>query len=164
MDRIQVALLVASALLPLTFSCSEPVSINQFVKTGDRDGYGRYVFDVDMRDSLSAYNVDVVASFSCVNREFASFKSLPLTLLWESPAGQTYEGTMDLTRIAMKDSSYYEKSFEEIVGERLVPAEYGSWKLYVKAPEDSLKKYGLTGLGLVVSKENYGTRKAKKIQ
>lgn len=145
-------------MLPLLFSCTEPASSGQFVKTVARDAYGRYVFDIDMSDSLSVYNLDMVASFSCVDRAFSSFKSLPLTLLWESPAGQTYEGNMSLTRALMCDSSYYEKSFEAPVGERLVPSQYGEWKLYVKTPEDSLKRYGLTGIGLIVRKENNGTR------
>ncbi len=149
---------MALTLLPLAFSCTEPASSSQFVKTSARDAYGRYIFDVDMRDSLSAYNLDMVASFSCVDRTFSSFKSLPLVLLWESPAGQTYEGDMSLNRASMCDSSYYEKSFEMPVGEGLVPVQYGSWKLCIKAPEDSLKKYGLTGIGLIVRKENYGTR------
>lgn len=145
-------------MLTLLFACTEPASSSQFVKTVARDAYGRYVFGIDMSDSLSVYNLDMVASFSCVDRTFSAFKSLPLTLLWESPAGQTYEGNMSLTRASMCDSSYYEKSFEAPVGERLVPSQYGEWKLYVKTPEDSLKRYGLTGIGLIVRKENNGTR------
>lgn len=150
----KILLSIIPAMLSLFVSCSEPVSGSQFVKTGSRDAYGRYEFNVDMQDSLASYDVSLVASFACADRKFVSFKSLPISLLWESPDGVSYEGAMSLARSSMNDSSYYAKTFREEVGERLVPVRYGKWKLFVKAPEDSLKKYGLSGVGIIVRKDN----------
>lgn len=142
-------------------SCSRPATAEQFVRNADRDVYGRYVFDVDMSDSLAAYDISLLSSFSCIDRDFAPFVSMPLHLLWESPEGQCFEDNVVLPGSALKDSSYYDKVLSDCLGEGLVPERAGLWKLYVTAPEDSLKKYGMTGMGIRVdrkTKHEDGTR------
>ena len=128
----------------LVLSCSRPSSYAQFVRTGARDAYGRFVFNADMTDTLSSYDFSLLVSLSCIDREFSSFRSMPLLVVWESPDGELFEDNIVLQR--------YDKVFTDRIGAGLVPVKPGLWKLYIKAPEDSLKKYGLTGIGLEIER------------
>lgn len=147
-----IALTGVLLLSMLVLSCSRPSSYAQFVRTGSRDAYGRFVFNADMADTLSAYDFSLLASLSCIDREFSSFRSMPLLVVWESPDGELFEDNIVLQRSALRDSSYYDKVFTDRIGAGLVPVKPGLWKLYIKAPEDSLKKYGLTGIGLEIER------------
>ena len=62
MTNKQSYLLVMAVLMALP-SCSRPVSSEQFVRNASRDAYGRYVFDVDMQDSLSCYDISLISAF-----------------------------------------------------------------------------------------------------
>lgn len=157
----RLLILAVAASLMAVLSCSRPVTAEQFVRSADRDAYGRYAFDVDMSDSLSVYDISLIASFACIDRDFSSFRSMPLLLMWESPDGRCYEGSAVLQRKALRDSSYYDKVFSDKLGERLSPVRSGMWKLYVKAPDDSLEKYMMTGMGIRVDRkaiQDNGTR------
>lgn len=77
---------------------------------------------------------------------------MPLLVVWESPDGELFEDNIVLQRSALRDSSYYDKVFTDRIGSGLVPVKPGLWKLYIKVPEDSLKKYGLTGIGLEIER------------
>ena len=141
-----IALTGVLLLSMLVLSCSRPSSYAQFVRTGARDAYGRFVFNADMTDT------SLLASLSCIDREFSSFRSMLLLVVWESPDGELFEDNIVLQRSALRDSSYYDKVFTDRIGAGLVPVKPGLWKLYIKAPEDSLKKYGLTGIGLEIER------------
>lgn len=160
-SRCGLLCLPAVVMAFTALSCSRPAVAEQFVRNADRDVYGRYVFDVDMSDSLAAYDISLLASFSCIDRDFAHFVSMPLHLLWKSPEGQCFEDNVALAGSALKDSSYYDKVLSDSLGEGLVPEKPGLWNLYVTVPEDSLKKYGMTGMGIRVdrkTKHEDGTR------
>lgn len=152
MTNKQLSLLVMAVLMVMP-SCSRPVSSEQFVRNASRDAYGRYVFDVDMQDSLSCYDISLISAFSCIDRQFSRFSSMPLNLLWESPDGQVYENDLLVGRASIADSSYYDKALIVKAGERLEPVRYGRWKLYVKIPEDTVKLYGVTGMGIKVTRK-----------
>ena len=140
MTNKQLYLLVMAVLMALP-SCSRHVSSEQFVRNASRDAYGRYVFDVDMQDSLSCYDISLISAFSCIDR------------LWESPDGQVYENELLAGRVSIADSSYYDKALIVKAGERLEPVRHGMWKLYVKIPEDTVKLYGVTGMGIKVTRK-----------
>ena len=137
-----------AALCGAVSSCSRPSYIEEFVRTSDRDAYGRYEFIADMSDTSFSYNVSLITVFSCIDKKFDSFRSMPLQVAWESPDGRLYEGRAKLIRKDMRDSSYFDKILASEFAEGLVPVNAGVWKMYVKAPEDSLKKYGMTGAGI----------------
>lgn len=149
------AYLSAAALAAvLLIGCSRPSSYEQFIRNSSRDIYGNYAFDVDMTDSLSRYDISLIATFSCIDRDFARFTSMPMDLMWESPDGRVFENWIAAGRKEMVDSSYYDKALMVKAGTGLVPAVHGGWKLYVKVPEDSLKLYGMTGMGIRVTRIN----------
>ena len=54
---------------------------------------------------------------------------------------------------SIADSSYYDKALIVKAGERLEPVRHGMWKLYVKIPEDTVKLYGVTGMGIKVTRK-----------
>lgn len=151
----------AAASLVAAVSCSRPVTAEQFVRNNERDAWGRYAFDIDMTDSLSVYDISLISSFSCIDRDFSSFRSMPLNLMWEAPDGRLFEDNVVLGRNVLRDSSYYDKVLADRLGESLSPVENGMWRLYIKADEDSLKKYGMTGIGIRVDRkqtQDNGTR------
>lgn len=80
------------------------------------DAYGRFVFNADMTDTMSAYDFSLLASLSCIDREFSSFRSMPLLVVWESPDGELFEDNIVLQRSALRDSSYYDKVLTDRTG------------------------------------------------
>ena len=154
MNSLRTYLSAAVLLAVLLTGCSRPSSYEQFIRNSSRDIYGNYAFDVDMTDSLSRYDISLISTFSCIDRDFARFTSIPMDLLWESPDGRIFENWIAAGRKEMVDSSYYDKALMVKAGTGLVPAVYGEWKLYVKVPEDSLKLYGMTGMGIRVTRIN----------
>ena len=80
---------------------------------------------------------------------------MPVDILWESPDGQVFENNIMLGRNSMTDSSYYDKALIYSIGRKLVPERHGEWKIYVKVPEDTLRKYGITGMGVRIVKESF---------
>ena len=158
--RILYMLCAAVSLLAMP-SCSRPVTAEQFIRNPERDAWGRYAFDIDMTDSTSVYDISLISAFSCIDRDFSSFRSMPLHLMWESPDGRLFEDNVVLRRDVLRDSSYYDKVLADRLGEGLSPVENGRWRLYVKADEDSLRKYGMTGMGIRVDRkqrQDNGTR------
>lgn len=141
-----------TALCGAVSSCSRPSYLEEFVRTSDRDAYGRYEFTADMSDSLLSYNISLIAAFSSIDKKFNSFRSMPMQVAWESPDGRLYEGRAALTRKDMRDSSYFDKILSSEFAQGLVPVNAGVWKMYVKVPEDSLKKYGMTGVGIRIDR------------
>lgn len=115
--------------------------------------YGRYVFDVEMNDSLKTYSVALYAAFMCRDEKFDGFSSLPLNVIWESPEGAVYEENLMLERSCVDRTSNFGKTLAVRYREGLVPKEYGVWNIYLTVPQDSVKKYGITGMGLKLSKE-----------
>lgn len=75
-----------------------------------------------------------------------------MQVAWESPDGRLYAGRAALTRKDMRDSSYFDKILSSEFAQGLVPVNAGVWKMYVKVPEDSLKKYGMTGVGIRIDR------------
>ena len=145
-------MIFTTALCGAVSSCSRPSYIEEFVRASDRDAYGRYEFTADMSDSLSSYNISLIAAFSSIDKKFNSFRSMPMQVAWESPDGRLYEGRAALARKDMRDSSYFDKILSSEFAQGLVPVNAGVWKMYVKVPEDSLKKYGMTGVGIRIDR------------
>lgn len=121
-----------------------------FVKVDQRDGAGRFVFPVEMTDSLAKYDIALLASFSCDGKTFSELNTFELSLLWESPDSLSYVSELSLAGSSAESSSYYGRAVKAVVGKGLVPRKAGEWKLYIAADEDSLKRYGLSGIGLSV--------------
>lgn len=149
---LKYILIFTTALCGAVSSCSRPSYIEEFVRTSDRDAYGRYEFTADMSDSLSSYNISLIAAFSSIDKKFNSFRSMPMQVAWESPDGRLYEGRAALARKDMRDSSYFDKILSSEFAQGLLPVNAGVWKMYVKVPEDSLKKYGMTGVGIRIDR------------
>lgn len=108
---LKYILIFTTALCGAVSSCSRPSYMEEFVRTSDRDAYGRYGFTADMSDSLSSYNISLIAAFSSIDKKFNSFRSMPMQVAWESPDGRLYEGRAALARKDMRDSSYFDKFF-----------------------------------------------------
>ena len=134
-------------------SCSAPPSVEKFVRDRDRDCFGRYVFDVDMRDSLSTYSIDIYSAFTCRDEVFSGFSSLPVILMWESPDKTVYEESVLLTGGRVSSFSHFGKNVSAAYRRGLRPVKNGIWKLYMTVPADSVSKYGITGTGIKITRE-----------
>lgn len=148
-----LAVIAAAACAMALWSCSRPSSDEEYVRTGNRDEYGRYVFTVDMSDSTFCYDVGLFCSFGCDDEDFASFSQIPFHMLWVSPEDKPYEEEVWLTRDMLDDETFYSKRFSSPYREEVVPNEKGVWKLYVTVGEDYIKKYDIDGLGVKLSRQ-----------
>ncbi|MGM9741922.1 MAG: hypothetical protein ACI3ZC_02525 [Candidatus Cryptobacteroides sp.] len=135
-------------------SCAEPPSMEKFVRNSGRDCCGRYVFEVDMSDSSSVYSIDIYSAFTCRDEVFSGFTSLPLNLMWEAPGKTVYEENVLLAG-RVSSYSHFGKNVSSAYRRGLRPVENGIWKLYLTVPEDSVSKYGITGAGLKITKEQW---------
>ena len=152
MGRLRTIFLFA-ALSAALISCSEPDSSEKFVRNRDRDAAGRYVFDVDMTDSLQTYSMDFYVAFSCTEKVFSSFSNLPANVLWISPDGIVYEDNVLISGESSEPSSTFMKAVKAPYRRGAAPVSRGMWKAMVSVPADSVARYGITGLGMKIIKE-----------
>lgn len=152
MGRLRTIILFMAMPMAL-FCCSEPDSSEMFVRNGDRDAAGRYVFDVDMKDSLHTYTMDFYVAFSCTEKEYSSFSRLPANILWESPEGIVYEENVLISGESAESSSTFLKAVRATYRKGAAPVSAGMWKAMVSVPADSVAKYGIAGLGMKIIKE-----------
>lgn len=124
----------------LPFACSRPVSDEFFEPTSDRDAYGRFCFNIDMADSTISYNISLMTFFGGMGRNSEPFITMPLDMMWESPEGMQYEENVVI------DGRYL------LYRENIRPIRAGIWHLYIKVPEDSLRKYKFDGMGVRVER------------
>lgn len=151
MNRVRAALL--AALMLSAFSCAEPASYECFVKNADCDAYGRYVFDLDMSDSLHTYSMELYSAFTCRDEVIAGFAGIPMNALWESPEGAVYEENVILPASGVRNGTHFGKMFVAPYRRGAGPVVHGNWKIYLSVPRDSVRKYGMTGMGIKISKD-----------
>ena len=144
---------VFAVLAAVLLSCAAPVSSEMFVRNGSRDAMGRYVFEADMTDSLHAFSMDLYVAFNCPEKEFSTFSRLPVNVLWVSPEGIAYEDNIMLAGEIGSRSSSFGRTMRAAYRSGIVPSSHGIWKVMVSVPEDSVRKYGITGLGMKLKKE-----------
>ena len=152
--RVRTLSLAAVALLSalLCAGCSRPVREEGFIRAQDAAG-GVYRFDVDLSDSLAAYDLKVYSRVESLFRKLPAMISTPLSVSWISPSGQRYSENVWLTLTRPGTSPYLLES-EQFYRRGLVPAEYGKWTLEI-SPDDAPK--GFSGLGVITIRHD-GTR------
>ena len=106
-----------------------------------------------MTDSLHTFSMDLYVAFSCPEKEFSTFSRLPANVLWESPEGIAYEDNIMLAGEIGSRSSSFGRTMRAAYRSGIVPSSHGIWKVMVSVPEDSVRKYGITGLGMKLKKE-----------
>ncbi|MGN1234028.1 MAG: hypothetical protein ACI4UJ_11375 [Candidatus Cryptobacteroides sp.] len=150
----RLSTIILFMVLPMALlSCSEPDSSEIFVRNRDRDAAGRYVFDVDMKDSTRAYSMDLYVAFSCTEKVFSSFSQLPANVMWVSPEGIVYEDNVLICGESAESSSTFLKAVKAPYRKGAVPVPAGMWTAMVSVPADSVAKYGIAGLGMKIIKE-----------
>ena len=126
-------LLSAAVFLLLLASCSRPQSREYFQRS---DGSGEYSFDIEMSDSLTAYDISF---YTAIDRPLFSrdtLTSFPLQIVWRSPSGRYFSETV-----------YYPVGLARVPYRTgLVPSEPGIWNIAVTLPSEPRL---LRGLGIV---------------
>ena len=140
------------------FSCGRPASEEQFVRTDQADAWGRYVFAVDFDDPACTYALDLLVSLDCKNVEFKSFGGMKLGMLWESPSGIPYEESLTVGPGNAVGGNFFSKYLRTGYRTDLRPAEYGRWTLYVSVPDAQEAVCNVSGIGLVMKREQHGSR------
>ena len=126
-------------LLLLMAACSRPSSEEQYVFD---DGSGLFLFEVDMSDSLSVYDLSF---YTRLESRYAP-PGFPIRVYMTSPSGVTYS-----------ESLFYDASVALVVPYRvdLQPVEYGLWHLSVRARAEGLK-----GMGLICTRKDLSSGEA----
>ena len=137
-------------LLSLLISCGKPAKVQSFVKSEDRDVYGRYVFEIDMSDTLSFYDMYLYARMDGDKDVIESSESLPLDIKLLSPDGTCYQESVILP--FTESSSFFSRDSFTPYRTGCIPAVAGKWKMFIR-PEGEAE--GLCGIGLIVE---YGKR------
>ena len=137
--RISAIFLFLSVLTAL-HSCDAADSVEYFVPSRDAQD-GIYAFNLEMTDSLTAYDVSFYTRVDADKSDW-----LCLDVLWRSPSGKTFSET-----VYMKSGG--SRGAMEPYRRGLQPVEQGSWKLEIK-PVDPPR--GLRGMGVVC--KNNGSR------
>jgi len=136
----------------LSVSCVRPASVESFVKSGDRDVYGRYPFEVSMEDSSCVYDMAFLAEMDCGKCDFSLFEGFPLRVTWMSPGGRLFAERVWLGPSALSRESHHSRTLHAPYRTGSAPAEYGKWKMYVAVPDSLVEKFGLVGMGLEVER------------
>lgn len=124
--------LLVALLLCGAAACSRPSSVELYAFD---DGTGQFNFDVDLSDSLCAYDLSF---YTRLESRFAP-PGFPMKVYWTSPSGTVFGETL-----------FYDASAGLVVPYRadMQPVEFGVWKLSVRA-----KAEGLKGMGLIVARK-----------
>lgn len=138
-----LGLIAAVALV----SCGAPIVSDEFCSISRRDSLGRFVFDLDMSDSLSKYDIKFYTRVDCGEKSFALIQDIPITVELSSPSGEVFsegiywpKSSFDVERMGTYDSCVdYRVS--------CVPVEYGLWKMYLTVGPVR----GLCGMGVILS-------------
>lgn len=127
MARVLKRISAFVALIFLALSCSEPLSVETFV----RNTGGAYTFEVDMSHIGCTYDI----SFYTRLDSRIKVPGFPMEIRWKSPSGEVFSETV-----------YFDCSEHSRVLYRtgLIPVEEGVWTLDVRADAD-----GMRGLGLI---------------
>ncbi|MBR4809226.1 MAG: hypothetical protein IK031_02990 [Bacteroidales bacterium] len=119
-------------------SCGQPPSREYFQRS---DSSGDYSFNIDMPDTLSAYDISFYAAIDRPLFQRDTLSCFPLQVVWRSPSGRFFSETV-----------YYPAgSQRELYRSGVVPSEAGEWNISVTIdPEPE----GLRGLGLICEKKS----------
>lgn len=139
------------ASMVLAFSCSSPESSEQFVRTGKTGIEGSYTFVTDFEEGNS-YDLDLFVNMVCGNVKFAQFPGISLSLLWESPQGEKFSEDVFISGENLDKSTFFVKSLAARYRENLVMDPSGEWVLTVGIPDEMIEHYGITGIGLRVTR------------
>ncbi|MCR5004135.1 MAG: hypothetical protein K5984_07170 [Bacteroidales bacterium] len=136
----------------LVLSCSNPSSRETFVKASDTEVPGKYVFTVDMSDSLTLYDLDLYTIADVRKGDKDSWSDIQAYTRWISPSQQVFSETFTLP-----DSAFVRKSFNSYHYKRayrygVAPKEAGIWTIEINIPV-SRQSSCIRGLGLVVTKK-----------
>lgn len=139
--RKALVILMAAVFL-FGHACSRPDTQESFVKA-DQCLDGVYDFEFKILDSLASYDFWIYS-----RAEDHSIQNLELRVLWTSPSGESFRETVYMKEVE-------EDGSRELYRSGVVPAEYGKWKINIRAvPEDS----GISGLGMICKSNFDGTR------
>lgn len=133
------------AILLLAVSCSAPFQTEDFRPIEERDSLGRFVYDIDMSDSLCSYDILLYTRMDCNYKEFGKIRDIKVEVGFSSPSGKVYSETVYLpvsSFISVRRGTYdckveYRKD--------MVPVEWGMWQMTLAMPELS----GLHGMGII---------------
>ena len=79
---IVVAFVAAIALV----SCAAPAVSDKFCAISDRDSLGRFVYDLEMVDSLAKYDISFYTRVDCGEKSFDLMQDIPIKVEWLSPS------------------------------------------------------------------------------
>lgn len=129
----------------LAVSCSAPSQMEDFRPVDERDSLGRFVYSIDMSDSLSVYDILFYTRVDCPDKLFAELQNIKVDVGLLSPSGISYEETVyiPITSFTSDRKGTYDCQVEYRKG--LVPVEWGTWRMYIVLPE--LK--GMHGMGVI---------------
>jgi hypothetical protein len=127
-------------------SCSAPVVSEDFRSRSDRDSSGRYCFDLDMSDSLAAYDISFYTRIDCGAKLFAALPDIPVNVEMVSPSGESFTESVFLTKSSFDTGR--PGSFDIVIDYRIgcAPLEYGCWKMFLALPDIR----GLRGIGVIL--------------
>ena len=146
-----VTLISLLASMALVLSCSSPESSEQFVRTGKTDIEGSYSFEADFEEGNS-YDLDLYVNMVCGNVKFAQFPGISLSLLWESPQEEKFSEDVFISRENLDKDTYFVKSLVARYREDLMMDPAGKWGLTIGVPGEMIEHYGITGIGLRVTR------------
>lgn len=129
--------LLYAVLIPLLVlaACVRPDAVETYVLN---DGTGRYIFSLDMGDSLSVYDLSFYTRVD--DRDVEGF---PMTVTLYSPSGEVQSETVWFDCRSGQEAVYRTDC---------EPQERGVWQMSVRANAE-----GLRGIGLIC-RERHGTR------
>lgn len=160
MNRSVVACLAGLAAVFMVSSCAEPLIESGYVRSGDAPAPGRYVFELDLTDSLSTYTLSF---YSVADREDSSCLapdiSLEISLL--SPSGRKFGETVALPSDRWRTEGNMQAVLREVYRDGFVPSEYGVWTMELNVrPACEF----LCGMGYELKRNRNGKGQTQEIQ
>ena len=160
MSRSVVATLAGLAAVFMVCSCGQPLVESGYLRSGDAPAPGRYVFDLNLTDSLSTYTLSF---YSVMDRAESScpVPGIALEIGLVSPSGQKFGETLGLPSDRWRKEGKMQAVLREVYRDGFVPSEYGVWKMEINV---SPACEGLCGMGYELKRKRNGKGQTQEIQ
>lgn len=160
MIRSVVVTLAGLAAVFMVCSCGQPLVESGYLRSGDAPAPGRYVFDLNLTDSLSTYTLSFysvmdLAESSCTAPDIA------LEISLQAPSGRTFGETVALPSGMWRSDGKMQAVLREVYRDGFVPSEYGVWTMELKVNPACEE---LCGMGYELKRNKNGKGQTQEIQ
>jgi len=123
-------LLFVALSAALLASCSQPDSVDRFVRASKAENGNRFSFTVDMSDTTATYDLTIYTRLTCSRKHFSELEdALGMGAVWMSPDSVEYREFFCIPKASFSNQTSFSHSYRLSYRSGLIPVTPGVWDL-----------------------------------